>query len=145
VLCDYMCFAFCFHCHHPQVFAICPPFQIITIFDSFSHYSPFSFFCYNYHRIVNWKTFVHIICIVIFWSYLKYFILVTFSNDILDVHVTLSSIMDAIWMKTCNEKKMSSFILPCYNLLVKCTINIYDYKFFPHRIWSNILWLKSII
>jgi hypothetical protein len=29
----------------------------------------------------------------------------TFSNDILDIHVTLSLIMDAIWMKTCNEKK----------------------------------------
>jgi hypothetical protein len=32
--------------------------------------------------------------------------IVTFSNDILDIHVILSSIMDAIWMKTCNEKKL---------------------------------------
>ncbi len=29
----------------------------------------------------------------------------TFSNNILDLHVTLSLIMDAIWVKTCNEKK----------------------------------------
>jgi hypothetical protein len=28
----------------------------------------------------------------------------TFSNDILDIDITLSSIMDAIWMKNCNEK-----------------------------------------
>jgi len=39
------------------------------------------------------------------------FILITFSNDILDIHVTLSSIMDAIWMKNCNEIMMSSFLL----------------------------------
>jgi hypothetical protein len=36
-------------------------------------------------------------------------ILVTFSNDILDIHVILSSIMDALWMKNYNEKTMLSF------------------------------------
>jgi hypothetical protein len=55
---------------------------------------------------------------------LNHFILVTFSNDILDIHVILSSIMDAIWMKMCNEKTMLSFLLPHHHLLIKCTINI---------------------
>jgi hypothetical protein len=56
--------------------------------------------------------FVHVIYIVICFSYiLSDFISVMFSNDILDIHVTLSSIMGAIWMNTCNEKMMLSFML----------------------------------
>jgi hypothetical protein len=60
------------------------------------------------------------------WSDL---ILVTFSYDILDIHVILSSIMDAIWMKTCNEKITSSFLLSFHCLLIKCPTNLYDYNF----------------
>jgi hypothetical protein len=52
------------------------------------------------------------------------FILVTFSYGILDINVILSSIMDAIWMKTYNEKITSAFLLPSHHLLAKCTINI---------------------
>jgi hypothetical protein len=40
------------------------------------------------------------------------------SNDILDIHVTLSSITDVIWMKNCNEKSLSSFLLARHRLLV---------------------------
>jgi hypothetical protein len=36
------------------------------------------------------------------------FILSTFPNDILNIHIILSSIMDVIWVKTYNEKQMSS-------------------------------------
>ncbi len=57
------------------------------------------------------------------------FIIVTFSNDILDIHVILPSIMDVIWMKTCNEKKMS----PSYYHIIIYYWNapsIYDYNFF---------------
>jgi hypothetical protein len=50
------------------------------------------------------------------------FILIKFSNDILDIHVILSSIMDAMWMKICNERMMSSFLLSRHYLLVKCNI-----------------------
>ncbi len=38
-------------------------------------------------------------------------ILVKFSDDILDMHIVLSSIMNVIWMKTCNEKKIIFFII----------------------------------
>jgi hypothetical protein len=48
---------------------------------------------------------------LLFSYILNDFVLITFSNDISDIHVTLSSIMDAIWMKTCNEIMMSSFLL----------------------------------
>jgi hypothetical protein len=71
------------------------------------------------------------------------FILVTFSYDILDIHVILSSIMDARWMKTCNDKMTSAFLLSHHCLLVKCTINIW-LQLFAWRIWNNILLLKSI-
>ncbi len=53
-----------------------------------------------------------------------HFILVTFSYDILDIHVILLSIMDILWMKTCNEKMTSTFLLPRHCLLVESTINI---------------------
>jgi hypothetical protein len=36
--------------------------------------------------------------------------------------------MDAMWMETCNEKTMSSFLLPCYHLLANAPL-IYDYNF----------------
>jgi hypothetical protein len=61
-------------------------------------------------------------------------ILVTFSNDILDIHVTLSSIMHAILMKTCNEKTMSARFLvtkiQATNSLVDllCQMSIHIYK-----------------
>ncbi len=66
-----------------------------------------------YDHIVYVMThhFVHVICILFYYYILNDFILITFSNDILDIHITLSSIMDAIWMKICNEIMMSSFLL----------------------------------
>jgi len=57
-----------------------------------------------------------------------------FSNDILDIHVTLSSIMDIIWMKICNEIMISSFLLPHHYLLIKCITNIW-LQCFSHKIW----------
>jgi hypothetical protein len=48
-----------------------------------------------------------------------------FSNDILNIHIILSSTIDAIWMKTHNEKMMSSFLLPHHCLLVKYISNIW--------------------
>jgi hypothetical protein len=72
--------------------------------------------------------FVHVICIVICNHIWNDIVLVTFSNVILDIHVSLSSIMDAIWIKTCNEKMMSFFLLTCHRLL-KC-IRIIWPKFF---------------
>ncbi len=74
---------------------------------------------------------------------MKSFILITFSYDILDIHVILSSIVNAIWMKTCTEKTTSAFLLSHYRLLIKCTINIW-LQLFTRRIWSNILLLQSI-
>jgi len=58
------------------------------------------------------------------------FILVIVSHDILDIHITLSSIMDAIWMKTYNKKMISSFVLPHHYLLIKCIINIWLQVFY---------------
>jgi hypothetical protein len=43
------------------------------------------------------------------------FILVTFSYDILNTHVILSSIVNVIRMKTCNEKKHHHFY---YHIIV---------------------------
>jgi hypothetical protein len=54
--------------------------------------------------------FIHVICIIIFSYIWNDFILVTFSYDILNIHIILSSIIDSIWMKTCNEKTTSSFL-----------------------------------
>jgi hypothetical protein len=61
----------------------------------------------------------------------------------LNIDIILSSIMDAIWIETCNEKMTSTFMLPHHCLLVKCTINIWQ-QLFTCRIWSNILLLQSI-
>jgi hypothetical protein len=77
--------------------------------------------------------FVHIICIVIFSHIWNDFILVMFSNDILNFHVILSLIIDATWMKIGNEIAMSSFLLSRYHLLIKCTTNI-RLQHFPHKI-----------
>jgi hypothetical protein len=38
--------------------------------------------------------------------------------------------MNAIWMKTCNQKTLLSFLSSHHDLLVKCTINLCDYNFF---------------
>jgi hypothetical protein len=88
--------------------------------------------------------FVHIICIVILSYIWNDFILVTFSYDILDIQVILSSIVDAIWMKTCNKKIALNFLLPHHRLLVKCNTNIWLQPF-TLKIWSNIQLLQSII
>jgi len=65
---------------------------------------------------------LHGYSLVIIWND---FILITFSNDNLDIHVILSSIMDAIGMKTYDEKMMSSFMLSHHHMLVKCITNIW--------------------
>lgn len=57
------------------------------------------------------------------------------------IHVILSSIMDAIWMNTCNGKTTSTFLLSHQCLLVT-TIWL---QLFTYRIWNNILVLQSII
>jgi len=38
--------------------------------------------------------------------------------------------MNAIWMKTCNEIFLLSFLLSHHDLLVKYTTNLCDYNFF---------------
>ncbi len=55
VLCNYRCFALCFHYHHPRIFAVCLPFQMIVIHDSFSLFSPPPFLCYNSYEVFNSK------------------------------------------------------------------------------------------
>jgi len=65
--------------------------------------------------------------------------MVTFSNDILDIHVTLSSIVDPYGWKFRMKKNIILFITS-HHLLVKCTTNLW-LKHFTHRIWNNILWL----
>ncbi len=79
-----------------------------------------------------------------FFSYIwNDFILFTFSYDISDIHVILSSTMDGIWMKTYNAKPLSTFLLSRHHLLVKCTTKIW-LQHFTHKIWSNIQLLYSI-
>jgi len=76
----------------------------------------------------------HIIIVIIsnIWND---FIIITFSNDILNIHVILLSIMDVAMKKWRHPPiTMSSSISQMHHYL-------YDYNFFPHRIWNNILWL----
>jgi hypothetical protein len=39
-------------------------------------------------------------------------------------HIFALKVIDAIWMKICNEKMISSFLLSHHHLLSNCTTNI---------------------